>query len=233
VSGDTIADFLAAMVAAGVRPAEPISQAIGDGSLIRFRCEGDKPGRRNGWAVLHLDGRPAGSFGWYKGGVRQTWRADRQEPLSASERDRLRREWRETSRRREADRRAAQETATSEAERMWAASALALPAHPYLVRKGMTGEGLRQLGDTLLAPMRDVAGRLWNLQRIRPDGFKLFLKGGRTKGLLFEAGCRPDGRSAPTGRCARDHPFRTWRSSFKLGLGMPPGASLAYGDDLC
>lgn len=183
-AGDAVAGFLASMEAAGVRPVEPIGQALAGGGLIRFRADGDKPGRRNGWAILHLDGTPAGAFGWYRGGVRQKWRADSGAILSPAEQREQRRQWREAAERRDRERRQAQEAAAGEAERMWASSAPALAAHPYLVRKDMTGEGLRQLGDTLLAPMRDVAGRLWNLQRIRPDGFKLFLKGGRTKGLF-------------------------------------------------
>ena len=58
-----VADFIASMEAAGVRPVEPIAQNLAAGRLIRFRADGDKPGRRNGWAVLHLDGTPTGAFG--------------------------------------------------------------------------------------------------------------------------------------------------------------------------
>lgn len=181
---ETVADFLGAMEAAGVRPAEPIAQALCGGGLVRFRAEGDKPGRRNGWAVLYLDGTPAGSFGWYKGGVREKWRADRQEPVSPAERDRLRREWREASRRRQAERRAAQEAAAVLAVARWASGGPVDPRHPYLVRKGLTGDGLRQTGNRLLVPMHDVAGRLWNVQTIAPDGFKQFQKGARVLGLL-------------------------------------------------
>jgi hypothetical protein len=31
--------------------------------------------------------------------------------------------------------------------------------------------------------MRDIDGRLWSLQTIAPDGGKLFLRGGKTKGM--------------------------------------------------
>jgi putative DNA primase/helicase len=109
----------------------------------------------------------------------------------------MRREWRETSRRREAERRAAQEAAAAEAVRLWEASAPADPQHAYLIRKGLTGEGLRQNGNRLLVPMHDVGGKLWNLQRIAPDGFKAFLKGGRTRGLMCIVGA--DGSTACLG----------------------------------
>lgn len=184
MKGEPVADFLGAMEAAGVRPAEPIAQALAGGGLIRFRAEGDRPGRRNGWAILYLDGTPAGSFGWYKGGLRQNWRADRQEPLSPAERARLQREWRATSMRREAERKAAQEAAAVLAVARWSAAGPVDPRHAYLVRKGLTGEGLRQTGNRLVVPMHDATGRLWNVQTIAPDGFKQFQKGGRIEGLL-------------------------------------------------
>jgi putative DNA primase/helicase len=186
-AADAVNDFIGAMEAAGVRPVEPIAQRLG-GGLIRFRAEGDKPGKRNGWAVLHLDGRPAGAFGCYRLGVSMKWRGDGAANLSPCELRERRREWREAAARRDKERREGQEAAAAQAARLWASAGPVLPSHAYLVRKDMTGEGLCQLGDELLAPMRDLDGRLWNVQRIRPDGFKLFLKGGRTKGLLFLVG---------------------------------------------
>jgi len=185
---DAMSNFIAAMEAAGVRPAEPIAQSLAGGGLIRFRCEGDKPGRRNGWAILHMDARPAGAFGWYKGGVRERWRADHCTPVSDAERQRQRLEWRETARRREQERRSAQEAAAAEAGRLWDAANPADPGHPYLTRKGLPGEGLRQIGNRLLVPMRDIGARLWNVQRIGPDGFKSFLLGARVSGLLCIVG---------------------------------------------
>jgi putative DNA primase/helicase len=71
------------------------------------------------------------------------------------------------------------------------------PAHPYLVGKGLTAFGIRQSGNALLVPMVDSGFRLWNLQRIRPDGFKLFGKDARTGGLFWPHGVHmADGRPA-------------------------------------
>lgn len=188
MSGDVMAGFLSAMEAAGVRPVEPIAQALGAGALIRFRADGDKPGRRNGWAILHGDGKPAGAFGSYRLGVREKWKADPDVTYSPDELRVRRREWREEADRKVRETRQTQDAVSGEANRLWASAGDVAASHPYLVRKDMTGEGLRQHGDTLLAPMHDVDGRLWNVQRIRPDGFKLFLKGGRTKGLFCLVG---------------------------------------------
>jgi putative DNA primase/helicase len=66
---------------------------------------------------------------------------------------------------------------------------------PYLVRKGVQPHGVRfAVGGWVLVPLRDGAGKLWNLQRIAPakpeNGApeKLFLKGGRKSGLWHQVG---------------------------------------------
>jgi putative DNA primase/helicase len=64
----------------------------------------------------------------------------------------------------------------------------------YLDRKGVQGLGVRfEPGDCMVIPLRDEAGKLWNLQRIkpRPDGQghdKRFLAGGRKTGLMHWLG---------------------------------------------
>ena len=72
---DPVSEFLDAMGAAGIRPVEPIADKLAAGDPVRFRADGDQPGRRNGWAWLHLDGVPAGVFRHYRLGVRTVWRA--------------------------------------------------------------------------------------------------------------------------------------------------------------
>ncbi len=60
--------------------------------------------------------------------------------------------------------------------------------HPYLVAKALEPLGVRQTGRDLLVPMVDPGFRVWNVQRIRPDGFKLFCKNARTAGLFWPHG---------------------------------------------
>ena len=83
---------------------------------------------------------------------------------------------------------AAEETAANAAADLWRNASHADPAHPYLLAKGLEPSGIRQAGRDLLVPMVDVSFRLWNVQRIRPDGFKLFGKGARTAGLFWPHG---------------------------------------------
>jgi len=84
--------------------------------------------------------------------------------------------------------------AQAKAVRTWRSAKPADPLHPYLTRKKILPYHARQIGTSLKIPLQDSKGELWNLQSIHPDGTKLFLKGGLTKGLFtligepFEAG---------------------------------------------
>ncbi|MGE0773681.1 MAG: hypothetical protein AB7G25_09140 [Sphingomonadaceae bacterium] len=186
---DAIADFIGAMEAAGIAPAEPIIQELSAGGIVRFDVHGDRKGRKNGWAVFHADGIPAGAFGSYKHGVSAKWRANvERRQFTAAERA----EYRLKIKRQKAEQgrqRAELHAVTAErAASLWASSADPDPAHPYLIKKRISGEGMRQSGNMLLIPMRDIDGKLWNVQRIYPDGTKLYLKGGRCDGLMWLVG---------------------------------------------
>jgi putative DNA primase/helicase len=186
---DPVSEFLDAMGAAGVRPVEPIADKLASGDPVRFRADGDKPGRRNGWAWLHLDGVPAGVFRHYRLGVRTVWRAGSDpRSLSPAERRAIMAQARTSEARRKAETEAKQQAAAGVARDLWGSAGKADPAHGYLARKGLPPFGIRQHGNALLVPMVDCRFRLWNVQRVYPDGRKLFLSGGRTEGLFWSHG---------------------------------------------
>jgi len=60
--------------------------------------------------------------------------------------------------------------------------------HPYATRKGLKPNGLRVLGDWLLIPLYDNEMQLSSVQRISPQGKKLFLKGCVTKSCSYLIG---------------------------------------------
>jgi putative DNA primase/helicase len=184
---DAVAAFIAAMEAAGVHPSEPIADRLGP-DLIRFACEGDGSGKRNGWAVLHLDERPAGAFGNYRLQVTETWRSGTVVRLSPAERRERAERYRAEKERREAMRLHEQQDAAARCRARWKRAAPADSSHPYLLRKHVSGEALRQEGNRLLVPMFDATGALWNLQAIAPDGTKRFAIGGRQAGLFCVIG---------------------------------------------
>jgi phage/plasmid primase-like uncharacterized protein len=89
---------------------------------------------------------------------------------------------------RERERADIQTQAAQIARQRLAGAVPALGGHPYLSRKLIAPERLRQVGDRLLVPIADDSGIVWNVQSIAPDGDKRFLKGGRTKGVFWHAG---------------------------------------------
>ncbi len=98
---------------------------------------------------------------------------------------------------------AAQALAAKEAAAMWDAASEDGPSH-YPERKGVGRYGVRFASDAcMLVPLRDAAGKLWNLQRIaptKPDNGgpdKLFLKGGRKSGLWHWLGAVPTPGAVP------------------------------------
>ena len=114
------------------------------------------------------------------------------EEMARRERDRA-----ERQRAADAEREAAQAAAAQQAAAQWQDGS-DTGESPYTVRKGVQPHGLRFApGGWVLVPMRDGAGKLWNLQRIAPekptDGGtdKLFLKGGRKSGLWHLVGSVP------------------------------------------
>jgi len=194
MNADPVSAFLSAMEAVGIKPIEPIASMLGP-KLCRFRCEGDGKGKRNGWAILYTDGKPAGAFGNYRMQIRERWRLEGGCDLSPADLDNWKREVRQRQVQREGERIMAQRRAASECQQRWVKAAKASPTHPYLVAKRIGPEGLKQEGRALLVPMRDEHGVLWNLQRIFPDGFKQFTPEARVDGLYWPCG-RVDDRLA-------------------------------------
>lgn len=160
-----------------------------DGSIHRFDVPGDKPGRRNGWYVLHANGIASGAFGSWKHGDCHTWTS--RAPADQREARHLRQQIEQARRQREAEQRMRQQAAADKARILWRQALPAEPAHPYLLSKCVQPHGLRQIGQVLLVPL-SIAGQLVNIQRIEPDGSKRFLSGGRVKGC-----CSPIGSIQP------------------------------------
>lgn len=152
---------------------------IPDGAIHRFHVPGDKPGSRNGWYVLYLDGIASGAFGSWKAGIPQTWSS--RKPVNRLEAHLIAKHIERAKQQRETDLSRRRLVAADRARLIWEAAQSAHPNHRYLTRKRIKPHRLRLSGDALLVPL--YAGSvLVNLQRIYPDGTKRFLPGGRVKG---------------------------------------------------
>jgi uncharacterized protein (DUF927 family)/phage/plasmid primase-like uncharacterized protein len=184
--GSAIDQFRAAIEAAGLTPPETLEA---DGALHRFSTNG-KRDDDSGFYVFHSDGLPAGMFGCWRAGIRQTWHAESGRTVTPEERRAHRERIEAMRRQRKADEAERQRKAAEWAARLLHEAAPAPADHPYLMRKAVKPYGLRASGDELLVPMA-TGGEIVNLQRIGPDGEKKFLPGGRVKGCYFAIG-KPD-----------------------------------------
>lgn len=188
---DVIDQFSRAMAAAGLVPVR--HAIVADGRLHRFRIDGDRAGKLNGWYALHLDGLPAGAFGDWKTDGHHTWCAKADKDLTPDERADLRKRMDESRRLRDEESERLRAAARVRAEDLWSRANPTVSAdHPYIKIKGIVQFGARQFGKMLVLPMRDVAGELHSLQFILPDGSKRFLTGGRKSGCFLLIGEIPD-----------------------------------------
>lgn len=176
--------FFEAMQAAGLTPPEHIEPD----RFYRFPGIGKRNGNTAGWGKLFPDGL-GGVYGDYSTGLSESWQADREKPLTETERAAFRQQVTEFRRHAEEQRLQEQQAAAAKARQRLTAAAEAMLDHPHLAKKNIKPHGTRQEGDKLLVPMRDESGQIWALQTIGPDGGKLFSPAGcRTKGLYFSIG---------------------------------------------
>ena len=190
-----VAAFRDAMFAVGI---EYHGKIIADGTLHRIKANGDKT--TNSWYILHVDGLPAGEFGCWKRGIRETWCAKSDDVLTDEERAERDRRWQQQQEIREAERRRQHDAASIEAQKILDAAQPATDDHPYLKRKQVRAyPGImvgawpqRRANDCLLIPLRTAAGKLASVQAIfsekRGDRDKDFLKGGAKTGAFFVLG---------------------------------------------
>jgi phage/plasmid primase-like uncharacterized protein len=186
---NVLAAFASALRAAGLRLSGSPEM---DGTMRRVPVAGDRPGKKSGSYLGHLDSWPAGYIRNHKTGEEVRWRAEGPlAQLSAAERAETVVEIAKKATAREADRQKIQQRAARFAACLLARAKPATK-HPYLAMKGVASHGLRQ-GENgqLLVPMHDASGRIWGLQRIDADGSKQFLRGARTEGNHFLIGNKP------------------------------------------
>lgn len=188
MSTDVIQQFRAAISQAGLTPPD----IVPDGAIHRFSTNG-KTHDASGWYVLYADDSiPAGSFGDWRTGLKETWHADVGRQFTPEETAKYTQLVENMRRQRVADKEQRHTDAAQKALAVWNAATLADDSHPYLARKGVKSYGLRVSDDGhLIVPMR-IDGELHSLQFVAPDGDKKFMPGGRVSGCSHSIG-KPDG----------------------------------------
>lgn len=152
------------------------------GRWMRTKTE-DKPRKRNGSYKF------LGEVGFVQNHATMAevavWHADKENAKDPGFERRMAEARAEATRILKADR----ERASEEAKNLIAASVSG--PHPYLAGKGFpNAQGLVHSCGDLIIPMRDFDdyAKVNSAQRIRPDGFKLFLKGGQAGNSVFILG---------------------------------------------
>ena len=192
---DPTAELLKDMASVGLHP----KQIQWDGRFRRFPGIGQKGRGDNGWVKAYVDQRGA-IFGDNRTKLVVRWPGRPIEgltPLSAAEIDA-----------RKADAAAARAKAEEKAQvavdALWARGKVGT-GHPYLEGKGIdSAPGLRSAPDdrgrpVLLVPMWTDKMKLKSIQRIWPDGRRLFIKGAPVKGLYTTIGAQEFKRTGPKG----------------------------------
>ncbi len=182
--------FSDAIKSAGLIPPDAIEA---DGAIHRFASNG-KRGDDAGWYQLHSDGIPAGSFGCWRDGLTQTWRADVGRTLTPAEEAEHRAKVEAMRTQREADEARRKSEAKAKAKSIWQKATTAPEDHPYLTRKGIKANGAKLHNGALVIPLC-ADGEIHSLQFIGLDGAKHFLTDGRVKGCYFSIG-NPKGAAA-------------------------------------
>ncbi|PJI41871.1 zincin-like metallopeptidase domain-containing protein [Ferrovibrio sp.] len=171
------------------------SVPVMDGSWHRAPLDDDKPGVLTASYRGFPDGRANGQLKNFKTNELHKWVSDIDIPGPA-ERQALQVEARSRGEQRKQELLTRQEAAAILASDIWFRARAAELArdrpdmvgkdHPYLTDKGVFPHGLRIDADgKLLVPCRDIDGKIHSLQSIDRDGSKLFLAGGRQKGLMY------------------------------------------------
>ncbi|WP_162175051.1 toprim domain-containing protein [Paraburkholderia mimosarum] len=170
------------------------------GKLIRFSTDGTESDDA-GWCRIFPDGTGA-VFADFRTGMKYTWqqRDPDAPPLSEKERAEIRQRHEEQRQQVEEELAAQYATASETAAGFLADSVELQPAHPYVMQKGITPFGARQISDGIVVlPVYGPDDALQSLQFIDDAGEKQFLPKGKMKSGRLVLGDLTDG--APVIAC--------------------------------
>jgi len=165
-----------------------IHELMIDGNIHRTRINGHKRGSKNGYYAFWNTPFLTGYYGDFKSGAYDTYSAKNKASLSDSERQAYYEHIQTAKRQRKQAKQAEYEATRQRALTIWAGLYPASSQHPYVQRKRMGVEGLRQgKKQSLVVPLYNQE-QLASLQFIDKNGGKKFLSGGKLKGSYFPWG---------------------------------------------
>ena len=161
---------------------------IPDGKIHRFKPLGGKS--KSGWYILypHLE-YEAGIVGDWKSGLYEKFCSIDKTDLTPIQKRNYAKQIAINAERNRVNTINKHLTAKGEFGKLWAkASTKDLDNHPYLVKKQIKAFNVRKYGSDIIIPIYDTNHILWNLQRVKPSGIKLFHTGAKIQGCYHPIG---------------------------------------------
>ena len=177
----------------GIEPLGTVNFTF-DGSLHRFKVNGDKHGEETGWYVLHLDGWPAGTVGDWRKGIRENWKFDIEKLPDKNRKFFNNVEIKKSIERRKKLDNELEEKFNTKADRTriyFETLPIADITFPYLQKKDILPlGGIRYCKEknALAVPLYNINGIFRSLQWIYEDGTKRFEYETSTKGVFLPLG---------------------------------------------
>ena len=175
-----ITNFQNDMATKGLTP----GKIIADGKIHRFPIS-DKRRDQNGWYVFYPE-TGAGAYGDWRQGNKYTWSAASKSTMTESQRQAFSARMEKAQEQMKQAKSQARKNAAQKADKLWNKARPADPKHPYLIKKGVKpNDSIRQIGLTLVVPVKSLDDALTSLQFIFSNGTKRFLSGGQISGCFY------------------------------------------------
>lgn len=156
-----------------------------DGKLHRFAPNRKRD--KDGWYVLFESG---GAYGDWSLGIHASWSLPTKH-LSEAQRFSMHKQIEASKRQHEEESRYIQEK-TALQIKVWWDQLKTEGESLYLAKKKVKAFGIRFGKESVVIPMYDTNGKLWNLQKITHTGDKRFQSGAKKKGCFFTIGTLED-----------------------------------------
>ncbi len=164
-------------------------EPIADGEIHRFENPEKRSGNGNCWYTLDPTGKYGVHGDWGDGPPWTFWYVDDLTEVTDEEVEEIKAKVAAARQLRAETRTLGHAETAIKATKFLIRASSADPDYPYLKHKQVCPANARQIGDTLLIPIRNIDGDLRNIQRIGPTGTKRFLPGGEITGCFSLIGC--------------------------------------------
>lgn len=161
---------------------------ISDGNIHRIKPPGSK--KLDGWYVAYKDGNfESGAAGNWKTGFKSTFSSIDKSAFTPEQKRQYAMQMKRISDQNKLNTFRRHAKAMRGVVELWRKlSTENIDNHPYLLKKQIQAHNVRLNNGDLCYPIYDSAYTLWNLQTIKPNGFKLFHKNAKIQGCYHPIG---------------------------------------------